>query len=45
MAQWVKDWCCLLQLWLWLWCQFDSWPGNFCMPQVWPKEKLKNKTK
>ena len=22
-----------------LWCRFDPWPGNFCMPQVWPKKK------
>ena len=33
-AQWVKD-LVLLQLWL----EFDPWPGNFHMLQVWPKEK------
>ena len=43
-AQWVKD-LALLQLWrrLQLWLGFDSWPGNFYMPWVWPKKK--NKTK
>ena len=23
-----------------LWHRFDSWPGNFCMLQAWPKNKL-----
>ena len=40
MAQWVKD---LVWFMLWLrpllWCKFDPWPGNFHMPQVWPKRK------
>ena len=22
-----------------LWCGFDLWPRNFCMPWVWPKKK------
>ena len=34
MAQWVKDPALSL-----LWCRFDSWSGNFCMPQVEPKKK------
>ena len=33
MAQWVKD--TSLPLWL----RFQSWPGNFHMPQVQPKKK------
>ena len=37
-AQWVKE----LALSL-LWCGFDLWPRNFCMPQAWPKEKRKKK--
>ena len=24
-----------------LWQGFDPWPGNFCMPQVWPKKGKK----
>ena len=42
----VKD-LVLSLLWLrsLLWCRFDPWPGNFCMPQVWPKEKRKGKEK
>ena len=28
-----------------LWYGFDSWPGNFSIPWVWPKNTLKNKTK
>ena len=39
MAQQVKDPGLSL-----LWHGFDTWPGNFHMPQVWPKE-LKNKIK
>ena len=37
MAQWVKDPELSLQ-WLGslLWCRFDLWPGNFCMPREWP---------
>ena len=23
------------------WLRFDPWPGNFCMPQAWPKNKEK----
>ena len=23
-----------------LWCGFDPWPGNFCMPWVQPKNNL-----
>ena len=22
-----------------LWPEFDPWPGNFCMPRVWPEKK------
>ena len=22
------------------WLEFDPWPGNFCMLQVWPKNKI-----
>ena len=21
-----------------LWCRFNPWPGNFCMPGLWPKK-------
>ena len=28
-----------------LWLRFDPWPRNFCMPQVQPKIKIKNKTR
>ena len=39
-AQKVKDLALsLLWLWLLLWCGFDPWPGNFHMPQVWPKNQ------
>ena len=31
----------LLQLWLLLWRGFDHWPGNFHMPRMWPKNKIK----
>ena len=24
-----------------LWRGFNPWPGNFCIPQVWPKQKTK----
>lgn len=34
MAQWVED-----QALLWLQLRFDPWPGNFHMPQVWPKKE------
>ena len=39
MAQQVKDWVLLL-LWLesQLWHEFNPWPGNFRVLQVWPKE-------
>ena len=38
--QWVKDPAFSLQwLWLLLWCGFDPWTGNFCMPQVQPGTK------
>ena len=42
MAQWVKD-LVLSLLWLGslLWHGFNPWPGNFRMPQVWPKKKKK----
>lgn len=37
MAHWVKDPVLLLQqLWLQLWCGFDSSSGNFCMLWVSP---------
>ena len=36
-AQLVKE--PLLWLWLLLWRRFNSWPRNFHMPWVWPKEK------
>ena len=36
MAQGVKD--PTLSL---LWHRFDSSPGNFCMPWVWPRKKKK----
>ena len=41
-AQWVKNlalW--LLQLWSLLWCGFDPWPRNFCLPWGQPKRKKK----
>ena len=40
--QWVRDPALSLQ-WLGrqLWHEFDPWPGNFYMPQVWPKKKKK----
>ena len=40
MAQQVKD-PALPQPWrrLKLWYGFDPWPGNFHMPQMWPKKK------
>ena len=42
-AQQVKDPALsLLWLWLLLWCEFDSWPRNFCMMWAGPKEKKKN---
>ena len=44
MALWVKD-LTLLQLchgWQ-LQLGFDPWPGNFDMPQMWPKKKEKKK--
>ena len=40
MALWVED----SELSL-LWCVFDPWLGNFCMPWVWPKKKKKKKNK
>ena len=45
MAQHVKDPALSLQqLRLLLWCQFDPRPGNFHMPQAWPKRKKKKIT-
>ena len=40
MAQQVKDWVLSL-LWLesQLWREFNPWPGNFRVLQVWPKKK------
>ena len=29
----------LQQLEFLLWCRFDPWPGNFCMPWAWPKKE------
>ena len=26
-----------------LWCRFNPWSRNFCMPQVWPKKKREKK--
>ena len=44
MAQHIKDLVLsLLCLGSWLWCGFDSWPGNFRMLWVQPKKK-ENKT-
>lgn len=37
MAQWVKDLVSVLQLRSLQWRGFNSWPGNFCMPWLWPK--------
>ena len=39
-GQWVKD-PALLQMWHRspLWFVFDPWPGNFHVPQLWPKNK------
>ena len=31
----------LLQLGSLLWQRFHPWPGNFCMPQLWPKKREK----
>ena len=46
MAQQVKDQALSLQ---WfrslLWCRFDPWPRNFCMPRMPPKKKKKKKKK
>ena len=28
-----------------LWCRFDPWPGNFHMPQAWPKKQKERKKK
>ena len=36
-TQWVKDLTSLQQLGLLLWPRFDPLPGNFHMPQAWPK--------
>ena len=40
-AKQIKD-PALSLLWLrsLLWCRFDLWPGNFCMPWVWFKKKV-----
>ena len=46
MARWVKD-LMLLQLWhrSHLWFRFYHWPGNFHMPQMQPKNKIRSKFK
>ena len=36
-TQWVKGLASLL------WCEFDPWPRNFCMPGHSPKKKKKKK--
>lgn len=42
MVQRVKDLALSLQqLRSLLWCRFYPWPGVFCMPWVWPKERKK----
>ena len=44
-APWVKTSALsLLGLWLQLWQKSRPWPGNICMPWVWPKELYSNKT-
>ena len=44
MAERVKDPALLLLLLcLQLWCRFDPWPGNFCMPQVQSKKRERAK--
>ena len=53
LAQWVKDlvlvrdvakiWrCCGCDVGQQLQLQFDPWPGNLCMLQVWPLKRKKN---
>ena len=38
MVHQVKDPVLSLQWFgLLLWCEFDRWPGNFCILQAWPK--------
>ena len=45
-AQWVKGRVLSLQLLgSLLWCGFDPWPGNFCIPRAWPKTKQNKQTK
>ena len=46
MVRQVKD-LALSLLWirLLLWPEFDPWPKNFHVLQVWPKQKTKNKKK
>ena len=40
-VQWVKDpLLSLQQPWSLLWCGFSPLPGNFYMPQAWPKIKF-----
>ena len=36
MVQWVKDPALSL-----LWIEFDPWPGNFCVPWIPPKIRVK----
>ena len=46
MVQRVKDPALpLLWFWLQLWLGFDSWPKNFCTPQVQPKKEKKKRKK
>ena len=46
MPQWVEDPVFLLQqLRLLLWYMVDPWPGNFHIPQAWPKKKKKKRKK
>ena len=42
MVQWVKDPAVSLPpLGSLLWHRFALWPGNFYMPQTWPKKRKK----
>ena len=39
-VQWVKDLALsLLSHGPLLWCEFDPWPENFCMPRAWQKNQ------
>ena len=45
LTQWIKDpVLSLQQRGLLLWRGSNLWPGNFCMLQVWPKNKKQKKT-